>query len=198
MGRKILAAVLGGIAFFAWSSIAHMVLPLGGTGIKELQGEAAVMASMQANIHEHGLYLFPGLQLPANATRAQQSAAMNARMEKVGKGPSGFLVYHPIGDPGFGRMLLVEFATNVVQIFLAVLLLGYTTLTGFGARWRFVTIAGILAAISTNISYWNWYGFPGNYTLAYCFTIAMGFVVAGLVTAGMLKPAESLAQAKAA
>ncbi len=59
-----------------------------------------------------------------------------------------------------------------------------------------MTIAGILAAISTNISYWNWYGFPGNYTFAYAFTIVVGFAVAGLVTAAMLKPAASLAQAK--
>ncbi len=198
MGRKLLAAVLGGIAFFAWASIAHTVLPLGTTGVKEVANDDALLAAMKANVPDHGFYLLPGTHLPANATRQQQGDAMKQRMEKIAHGPSALLVYHPIGDPGFGRMLLVEFATNVVQIFLAVLLLGYTTLTSFGARWWFVTVAGILAAISTNISYWNWYGFPGNYTLAYCFTIAMGFAFAGLVTATMVKPAESLAQAKAA
>jgi hypothetical protein len=199
LGRKLLAGILGGIAFFAWSSIAHMVLPLGTTGVKEIDSafEAPVMAAMQANIHEHGLYLFPGLHVPANANRAQQSAAMNARMEKVGKGPSGLLIYHPVGDTGFGRMLLVEFSTNVVQIFLAVLLLGYTNLTSFAARWRFISIAGVLACISTNISYWNWYGFPGSYTLAYSFTILMGFVFAGLVAAAMMKPKPVASMAKA-
>jgi hypothetical protein len=95
-------------------------------------------------------------------------------------------------------MLLVEFATNVVQIFLAVLLLGYTSVTGFGARWRFVTIAGLLAGISTNLSYWNWYGFPGSYTLAYTFTIVVGFAVAGLVVAAMLKPAAALTKTASA
>lgn len=29
MGRKILAGILGGIAFFAWSSIAHLATDLG-------------------------------------------------------------------------------------------------------------------------------------------------------------------------
>jgi hypothetical protein len=197
MGKKILAGVLGGLAFFAWSSLAHTVLPLGTTGIKEIPGEQAAMAAMKANIPEGGLYLFPGLGLPANATRAQQSAAMNERMQKVASGQSGLLVYHPAGVPGFGGMLMTELGTNMLQVFLAVLLLGQTSLTSFAARWRFITVAGILAAISTNISYWNWYGFPGNYTLAYACTIAMGFVFAGLVAAAMVKPegAKSMATA---
>ena len=29
MGKKLLAGVLGGIAFFVWSFVAHDVLPLG-------------------------------------------------------------------------------------------------------------------------------------------------------------------------
>ena len=34
--RILLAGVLGGIAMFVWASLAHMVLPLGQTGIKEI------------------------------------------------------------------------------------------------------------------------------------------------------------------
>ncbi|MGD0309188.1 MAG: hypothetical protein ABSC02_07855 [Acidobacteriota bacterium] len=34
--KIILAGVLGGIAMFAWSSLAHMVLPLAATGIGEI------------------------------------------------------------------------------------------------------------------------------------------------------------------
>ena len=37
----------------------------------------------------------------------------------------------------------------------------------FAGRVAFVLIAGILAAIATNVSYWNWYGFPGVYTASY-------------------------------
>lgn len=37
MGKRILlAGILGGIAMFAWSTIAHMVLPLGMTGFSEI------------------------------------------------------------------------------------------------------------------------------------------------------------------
>jgi hypothetical protein len=78
------------------------------------------------------------------------------------------------------------------------MLLGHTSISSFVGRWRFITIAGVLAAISTNISYWNWYGFPGSYTLSYICTVAMGFVFAGLVAAAMVKPAAIQARASAA
>jgi hypothetical protein len=197
MAKKLLAAVLGGLAFFLWSFVAHDLLPLGKTGIKEIPNEQAVLNSMKANMPEDGLYLLPGLGLPENATRAQQSAAMEARMHKVESGPSGLLAYHPSLNFSFGRALAVELVTNMFQVFLAVLLLGQTRIVNFVGRWRFITIAGFLAGISTNVSYWNWYGFPGNYTLAYICTVAMGFVFAGLVAAAIVKPVQEALAAKA-
>jgi len=197
MGKKLLAGVLGGLAFFFWSFIAHDVLPLGKAGIKEIPNEQTVLSSMKANMPEDGLYLLPGLGLPENASRAQQSAAMEARMHKVETGPSGLLAYHAALNFSFGRALGVELGTNILQVLLAVILLGQTSLVSFGARWRFITIAGVLAALSTNISYWNWYGFPGTYTLAYVCTVAMGFVFAGLVAAAIVKPGVAATTAKA-
>jgi hypothetical protein len=198
MGKTLLAAVLGGLAFFFWSYVAHDVLPLGKAGIKEIPNEQAVLSSMKANMPEDGLYFLPGLGLPENATRAQQTAAMEARMHKVETGPSGLLVYHPALNFSFGKALGVELGTNILQVLLAVILLGQTSLVSFASRWRFITLVGILAAISTNISYWNWYGFPGNYTLAYICTVAMGFVFAGLVAAAIVKPGTATPTARAA
>jgi hypothetical protein len=198
MGKKLLAGVLGGLAFFFWSFIAHDLLPLGKAGIKEIPNEQTVLSSMKANMPEGGLYLLPGLGLPENASRAQQSAAMEARMHKVETGPSGLLAYHPALNFSFGRALGVELGTNILQVLLAVILLGQTSLVSFVARWRFITIVGVLAALSTNISYWNWYGFPGTYTLAYVCTVAMGFVFAGLVAAAIVKPGVAATTAKAA
>jgi hypothetical protein len=114
-------------------------------------------------------------------------------------GPGGILIYHPTQSlelkPG---QLLSECATNIIQVLLAVFLLGQTSLASFVARWRFITMAGVLAAISTNISYWTFYGFPGNYTAAYICIIAMGFVCAGLVAAAIVKPSAGMSSAKAA
>ncbi len=198
MGRKVLAGILGGIAFFIWSSIAHLALGLGEVGISEIPNEQAVVTGMKANVTQSGLYLFPGWGLGANATHAQKMVAMKDLAPKIKAGPTGILVYRAQGsDPLSPRQLITELLTNMVQVLLAVLLLGQTSLASFAARWRFITVVGILAAISTNISYWNWYGFPGNYTLAYMLNISVGFAVAGLVAAALVKPAASTMPAAA-
>jgi hypothetical protein len=198
MGRKILAGILGGIAFFAWSSIAHLATDLGQTGLSELPNEQAVVNDLKANITAPGLYFFPGYGLGPNATHSQKMAAMKDLAPRIKAGPIGLMVYHPTGyDALSPRQMLTELATNIVQVLLAVFLLGQTTITSFAGRWRFITVAGVLAAISTNISYWNWYGFPGNYTLAYISVIAMGFVCAGLVAAALVKPAPASMAARA-
>jgi hypothetical protein len=192
MGRKLLAGILGGLAFFAWSSIAHVATGLGQTGIQEIPNEQAVLNAMKGNIPADGFYYFPGSGLPATATQAEKMAAMKDKAAKGYAGPGGILIYHPTQSldlkPG---SLVTELGTNIVQVLLAVFLLAHTNLASFVARWRFVTVAGILAAISTNISYWTFYGFPGNYTIAYMCIIAMGFVFAGLVVAAMVKPAAA-------
>lgn len=198
MGRKILAGILGGIAFFAWSSIAHLATDLGQTGFSELPNEQAVVNDLKANITAPGLYFFPGYGLGPNATHSQKMVAMKDLAPRIKAGPIGLMVYHPTGyDALSPRQMLTELGTNIVQVLVAVFLLGQTTITSFGGRWRFITVAGILAAISTNISYWNWYGFPVNYTLAYISVIMVGFACAALVAAALVKPAPASMAARA-
>src|SRR5262249_54373537 len=160
MGRKLLAGILGGLAFFAWSSLAHMVLDLGRAGFQELPNEQVVMSAMKSTIPSPGLYMFPGLGLPPDATNAQMRAAMPAPEQKVSTRPSGVLVYFPARQFSFSQALPIELGTNIVQVLLAIFLLAQTSLNTFIARWRFLTVVGILAAITTNISNWNFYGFP--------------------------------------
>jgi hypothetical protein len=68
--KILLAGILGGIAMFIWTSIAHLVLPLGEAGIGEIRNESAVLSTMQSSIGDQtGLYIFPSLAIGKNATR---------------------------------------------------------------------------------------------------------------------------------
>jgi hypothetical protein len=68
--RIILAGVLGAVAMFIWTAIAHMVTPLGEAGIGEIPNEEAVLAAMRSSIGaKTGLYMFPGMGLGPDATR---------------------------------------------------------------------------------------------------------------------------------
>jgi hypothetical protein len=108
--------------------------------------------------------------------------------EKSANNPSGILMYHPPGRPlTIGKWLGIEFATELVESMLVVFLLTQTRLSSFGGRVGFVIVAGILAAIATNVSYWNWYGFPSVYTASYMFIQVIGFICVGIVAALVLR-----------
>ncbi len=195
MKRVILAGIVGGIGMFIWSFIAHDVLPLGREGIKELPNESAAIAGLQEGTgDQRGLYLFPGLGLGPNPTHAQQSEAMKNMNDKLAKSPSGLLMYYPAGrEMNMGQLLGVEFATECLEALLALFLLSQTVLAGFGKKFGFIFLAGILAAIATNVSYWNWYGFPKHYVGAYILTQVVGFAVVGLVGAPLVRTKSSQA-----
>ena len=187
--RILLAGILGGIAMFIWTSIAHMALPLGEAGINEIPNESAVLDAMKSSMGDKtGLYIFPGLGIGKDATHEQKSEAMKQMQQRMATNPSGILMYHPPGRPfGFGKSLAVEFSTEVLQAILVIWLLAQTRIESFGGRVGFVVIAGILAAITTNVSYWNWYGFPGVYTASYILIEVVGFALVGIVAAMLLR-----------
>jgi hypothetical protein len=187
--KIVLAGVLGGIVMFIWTSIAHMFLPLGEAGIDEIPNESAVLGAMQSNIGDQtGLYIFPGPGVGKNATRQEKNEAMKRVPEKMAANPSGILMYHGPGRPfTLGKWLGIEFATELLESILVVFLLAQTAIASFAGRVGFVLIAGILAAIATNVSYANWYGFPCVYTASYMFIQVIGFLLVGIVAAFMLR-----------
>jgi hypothetical protein len=185
--KILLAGFLGAVAMFIWTFIAHMALPLGEAGISEIPNEQGVLAAMQSNIAEKsGLYFFPGLGVGPNATREEKSAAMKQEAEKMASGPSGLLIYNYARPFSFGKALTFEFITELVEAILVVFLLAQTTIASFVGRVGFVLVAGILAAIATNVSYANWYGFPCLYTASYMFVQIIGFLCVGIVAALVL------------
>jgi hypothetical protein len=187
--RILFAGIVGGIVMFIWTSIAHMALPLGEAGINEIPNESAVLGAMQSSMGDKtGLYIFPGLGVGKNATREQKNEAMKQMQQRIAANPSGILMYHSPGRPfAFGKALAIEFSTEVIQAILVIWLLAQTGIGSFAGRVGFVLVAGILAAITTNVSYWNWYGFPGVYTASYIAIEIVGFVLVGVTGALMLR-----------
>jgi hypothetical protein len=189
MKRIVLAAILGGLTLFVWMFVAHELLGLGETGVGEIPNEAVVLSAMRGAIPESGFYIFPGFGLGPKPTRAQRNAAMPEYMKKYEQSPHGVLIYHPPSGPfHFVTLLGREFALNVLQALLAAWLVASAASgRGYSTRVGVVVIAGVLAAISTNVEYWNWYEFPGNYTGGYMTTQIVGFVLAGFVIAAFVK-----------
>lgn len=194
--RIFFAGLLGGIAMFIWTHLAYTVLPLGYIGVRGIPNETAVLHALRKNIGEKsGVYVFPGPMLAPNQTDEQKAKAMNDLAESVTRYPSGIMIYSAAGTRPIEmfRWLSVEFVIELTEAILAVFLLSRTCLTRFGARMGFVLVTGILVAMGTNLSWWNWYG-SGSYFLAYMLIQVVGFLCVGLVAALVLKnqtlPAE--------
>ncbi|MBI2956097.1 MAG: hypothetical protein HYY26_02170 [Acidobacteria bacterium] len=188
MTKKIvLGGVVGGLVLFIWGAVSHMVLPLGEVGIKELGNEAPIVAAMKENISEPGFYFFPGLGVP-HASADQ--AAQEAWAEKYRQGPWGILIYHPTGEEPIAPADLVrELLSNMLVALVAALLLAQAgaALAGYSARVLFVALLGLVPGLETDFSYWNWYGFPTDYTLVQMFDHVVAYLLMGLVLAAIVK-----------
>lgn len=179
---------------FIWSFIAHDLLPLGEMGVREIPNEDAVTSAIQTNLgNRNGFYIFPGPGVSPDASRQQKMEGMKRAEEKMAAGPAGVLIYHPKRVFNFPKRLGIEFATEVLESLLAVFLLAQTGIRGFGGKVGFILTAGILAAIATNVPYWNWYGFPRVYTAGYMLTQVIGFLLVGIVAALIMRPREATA-----
>jgi hypothetical protein len=160
-----------------------MATPLATIGISKMTDERVVLDGFKHGVGPRsGLYFFPWVD-PADPKMMEKHTAL------VQREPSGILVYHPAGaNPDMTPMLIKEFVKQFAQALIAALLLSLTSLGGYWARAGFVTALGIFAGLGSDTSYWIWYGFPLDYTLAQIAILIGEALAAGLVIAAMVKP----------
>ncbi len=146
------------------------------------------MAALQSGLGDsRGLYMFP-----FSDPNEKGSEVMKHMEEMLAQNPSGMLMYHPAGRKlSMPRLLGVELTTECLEALLAAFLLSQTVIASFGGKFGFFLVAGVLAAIATNVSYWNWYGFPKHYIASYMLIQVVGFAVAGLVAGALVKTRSS-------
>jgi hypothetical protein len=178
MAKQILlAGILGGLALFMWGGAAHMALGLGTVGIQTVPQQQVVMDTLKTAVPQSGFYFFP---------EADKSGKVAA--DRVG-GPYGIMIYHASGAGGaMTGQLVNEVILNIVMaLFAAYLLSKASQLRGYISRVGFVTLIGIMVGAMTHVQYWNWFGFPLNYTVSYIFIDLIGFLIVGLIAAAFVK-----------
>lgn len=182
-GRTWIGGIVGGTVLFIWASIAHMATPLGEAGLSNLPNEEVVLEAMRVNITQPGFYFFPGLD-PA---RRNDEAAMKEWGVKAARGPTGIMAYQVRGEAGLPpRLLITEFVSNIAVGLLAAFVL--SNIAG-SLAFRAMTagVIGLIAGTDIYVSYWNWYKFPGDYTLAQMTIQVIGFLLMGAAIAAIAK-----------
>jgi hypothetical protein len=184
MARVLLGGLVAGIIVFMWGFVSHTALPLGSAGIKVLPNESAVMMVLKGTIDQPGVYLFPGLDPDAPPDEQQQAAWRKAYLA----GPNGFLAYQPVGRDPFSPMLMItELASNILGGLLAAFIVYHVAANAL-VRVQIVMLMGLFAWISISVSHWSWYRFPTAFFVAEGIDQVVGWFLAGLVIARMVKP----------
>ncbi len=188
MKKVLLPGILGGLAVFIWSFIAHMVLPIGSMGLKTIpNSEGPVLEAMKSNIQEPGLYFMPGHDMSRAPTEEEN--------RKYEVGPTAFLVYHPTGVKPMSlgqllRQLLFQILGGLIAAYIVSL-----TVAPLGVRAFAVTLIGLFAWLTVNLPHWNWYRFPAAFTIGAGLTGVIGWLLGGLLIAWLVQRAEKRAAA---
>ncbi len=185
--RVLLAGIAGGVVLFIWGALSHMALGLGEVGVKLIPNEDAVLTAMQSSLQEPGFYFFPGEGMETGQPTPEQ---MKRWEEKYSRGPTGVLIYQPGGaTPWDPKQFLTELLADIGAALIAACLLNAAvgSLGGFAARTFFVAPLGLFSGLDVHVSYWNWYRFPTDYTLAIMADGIIGWTLVGVVLALLIK-----------
>ncbi len=191
MKKLLLASLAGATVLFIWGLLAWVVLPLHDASFRPVPNEDAVMSALRSNIDAAGAYYFPGMpQETPNMTADQRTAGMEAYVNKHKAGPIGMVFFHPGGvDPMMAGQFVSGFIIYLVAAFVAAWSLSRSTAAGstYIARVAYCGMLGVLVSFAAYIPAMNWMYFPMDYTTAMAADALIGWLLAGLALAAIVK-----------
>jgi len=168
--KNIIAAIAAGLVIFLWGFVSWTILPWHNTNVESFNDKAAVMHTLLSNGSEAGIYYIPeeGDEFDSNT-------------------PIAFVNLLPKGhEVGIGGMMAKGLIGSVVMAYIAALILSKTNGLSFGQRLAFVGMLGLLVGFSGTFTYYNWFGFPGGYSLVNLADWVITWLLAGAVLAKLV------------
>jgi hypothetical protein len=189
--RILLAAIVGGLITFIWGAVAHTALPLGEVGLSTIAeaDERDLNDALKRAFAREGLYVVPGkgLREAANMSEAEFTSWEEGAREQ----PTAMIIFQPqMGQMMPPSTLVNEGISDVFAALLAAIVLA-TTATGYVGRVMVCTLIGVIGWLSISASYWIWYRFPLDYTIAEGVMQTVGWLLTGLVMAAIVKGRRS-------
>jgi len=191
MKKVLIGGFLGAVIMYVWSFIAWGVIPLHDSTMRNVANEDSLIVVMRSTMNAKTIYVFPGKPQPTpEMTAEQKEATMKAWEQKYQRGPTGMIIYDPYGSsPMMPSQLAVGFIICFISAALAGWLLARSTAitSGYLARVMYCGVLGIFVSVVAHLTYWNWMGFPLDYTIAIMVDVIIGWILAGLGIAAVVK-----------
>lgn len=189
--RILVSAVIGAFVVFMWGAVSWAALDLWGdaAGTVAPEIESRMLGGLDEHLDETGVYFAPMPAEPGpDATAEAQAEAMEAWAARHREGPVAMVVFRQEGFEPMGASIL---ATGLVVDFVAALLVAAAMVAvggGFGRRFAVGLAMAVFAALTGHGMYWNWFAFPESWSAAMAADQIIGWSLATLAMAGLLRP----------
>lgn len=182
--RIVITGLIGGIVFFFWGFVAHMLLPIGEMGIKQAANEDVVLSALREGLPGEGVYLLPGM----TPEQMNDPVAKQAYSEKAKVNPFAFVVYQPVGKDwtDMSGALVKQFAMDTLSALMVAFVLALGAFS-FSKRVLISAVLGLFSWLTISVPYWNWYRFPLDFTLGSLLEQVVGWTIAGIAMAVCLR-----------
>jgi hypothetical protein len=190
MRQFLLGGLVGGIIFFAWGAVAWMVLPFNSNALHTARDEDALLAVMKHSLVGKAVYALPAMPRKEGLSAEQYEALQKAWVEKYATGPTALVIYNPRGSE---QMRLDQILFGLADCILCALIGAWFLVrsTAYNAsyisRVTYFGMLGILISFFVHLSNFNWFDYPSDFTVAMVLDTILGWVVAGLGVAAVVK-----------
>ena len=182
--KVIIGALLGGVILLFWQTAVHMVLGIYNDAFVKLKDPAAVEAVLKENLPEENITGSGMIVIPHPEPGDTDDEAK--AMEKLTTGFSLFGAVNRDGRHGFGAMLGVQFAVNVLASALLMFVLLAANTPTLGSRLALVLCFAVFAVLTELIPSWNWWGTSLTYIGRQIGEQIVGWALVGLVLAKVM------------
>ncbi len=180
--RVVKCGLIGGFILFVWGAVSWSVLPWQKAQLHRFSDESEVRSAISDNIKGSGLYVLPNLNGYA-ATCDEQAEAK----ERMREGP--FVTASIVANGRSPSMVGNAVCSLIVKIIAACLVTWLLLKTGpleYTKTIKFITVVGIVIALSATLPYVIWFGYPGSFAIGSMIEIVIGWFLAGLAIARVL------------
>jgi hypothetical protein len=189
MVRLLVAVVLAAVVHFAWGFAFWAKSPLSKEMVQKLPKGDRVAGVLEESIPETGVYFYPAGDCPMTS---DDQAAIDKFMAAHRRGPLVQVIYHkegvePMSVAGMGLGFVHLAAGSLLAGLL--LLLALPALDTYLRRVLFVFGLGVFAVVALHFANPVWFHHPWKFTLLQSFFDVVGWLLAGIVLAAIIRPA---------
>lgn len=187
MLRVVVGGLVAGVIVFAWGNISWMQLNWHNETIHPLAHEPAVVEVLGRENLATGVYWLPGLAEGA----APGTAAWDDFAGRHRRGPIATIFYTREGqEPMSPRVFAGGLAINVLAGLIVATMMSYVAAGGapYIRRANVGGMSGLFAALVGHLASWNWMSFPLPYTVVMMADLVIGWSLAGLAMALVIRP----------